>query len=166
MIATEFQPCFLRNYESLLQVIMCLLCCSFLMLSISFLSTYYSIALSHPESLFKPEVDHNAQSSVYNPQHWPEFPIFFPLLSPLHCCFFRCCPVPKFPLSLSSFLFSLQLSFSSKWTKHIRWFCYFFKTALSAITIFTALHLFVRISLCENTCMQGGCFQGYRRGTK
>lgn len=96
----------------------------------SFLSIYHSIGLSHPvfHSLYKPEIDQNVQPSMYNPQHWPEFPFFslcflcstVPLSLPPHPL------IPPPPSSLSLFSRSLQLSFSSKWTQHIRWFCYFF----------------------------------------
>lgn len=166
MIVIKFQSCSLRNYESLFQLIMFSLCCSSLILSVypsitqlPFLTQRFSLA-PNQRWIKMPSpacIIHN--TDLNSP--------LFPLLPLLHCSSVTAAPPLNFlSVSLSLFLSSLQLSFSSKWTHHIRWFCYFFHAALCVITIFPALHLFIRISLCENTCMQGGCFQGYRGGTK
>lgn len=143
-------------------------------LTLPFFFVFIHLSLNCPfslsiHSLYKPEIDQNVQPSMYNPQHWPEFSslFFFPLLPLLHCSPVTIAP----PLNSSPPCLSLSPLFSCpspQWTHYIRWFCYFPPppTAVCIIIIFAARHLFIRISLCENTCTQDGCFQGYRRGTK
>lgn len=155
MIATKFQPCSLRNYENHLQLIVLSLCCSSLMLSISFYLPITQMTFLTPESLFQPEPGRSKCSA----QHVYRIPHFLLSFSAL-LFFFHDCPAPNIPLYLElPFMLKVQQSHKVLWLL-------FFEAVLSVPTIFPAFHLFIRISLCEHTCMQGGCFQGYRRGTK
>lgn len=103
--------------------------------------------------------------------------LFFPLRPLLLCSSVTAAPPLNFLfLSLSFFLSSLQLSFSSNWTRHIRWFLslFFFLSCCfvcnqhipSSSPVYQDLNLWKKTNKKNPTCMQGGCFQGYRRGTK